>query len=114
MINNQVRIPERYGKLPRNGAGSTGRCNTTGINLSSKGGVHVARETMEAFCRPAGRSVEPLESWAVITCDWSSAGQGPCGHSASVGASWGESLRLLVAVRGGYSPWPNAKTSPTE
>jgi hypothetical protein len=22
-----------------------------GINLSSKGGVHVARETMEAFCR---------------------------------------------------------------
>src|SRR3989442_15869556 len=26
----------------------------------------------------------------------------------------GESLRLLVAVRGGYSPWPNAKTSPAE
>jgi len=60
-----------------------------GINLSSKGGVHETRETMEAVCRPAGRYVEPLESWAAITCDWSSAGQGPCGHSASVGASWG-------------------------
>jgi len=60
-----------------------------GINLSSKGGVHDVRETMEAVFGSAGRYVEPLESWAVLTCDWSSAGQGPCGHSASVGASWG-------------------------
>jgi hypothetical protein len=44
---------------------------------------------MGAFRRP-GRYVEPLESWAVLTCDWSSAGQGPCDHSASVGASWGD------------------------
>lgn len=29
-------------------------------------------------------------------------------------ARHGGLLRLLVAVRGGYSPWPNAKTSPGE
>ena len=46
------------------------------INLFSKGGVHDA-ETMEAFGRPAGRYVEPLESGRVITCDWSGAREGP-------------------------------------
>src|SRR5215469_4306567 len=42
---------------------------------------------MEAFGHPAGRYVEPLEGWTVVTCDRSSAGQGPCGHSVPVGAS---------------------------
>jgi hypothetical protein len=75
-----------------------------GINFSSKGGVHDARETMEAFCGPAGRYVEPLESGAVLTCDWSSAGQGPCGHSASVGTSWGNRSSCSSPFAAGTDP----------
>jgi hypothetical protein len=42
---------------------------------------------MEAVFGPAGRYVEPLEGWTLLTGDWSSARQEPCGHSVSVGAS---------------------------
>ena len=49
-------------------------------------------ETMEAFCGPAGRYVEPLESGTVITCDWSSARQGP----------W--VIQFLLARHGGIAP----------
>ena len=59
----------------RSRAGSTGRCNTTDINIFLKGGVHDA-ETMEAVFGPAGRYVEPLESRRVVKCDWSSTRQG--------------------------------------
>src|SRR5262245_668524 len=59
------------------------------INLFPRDGVHDA-ETMEAVFGPAGRDVEPLESWTVVTCDWSLARQGPYGHSVSVGASRGD------------------------
>jgi hypothetical protein len=44
------------------------------INLFPKGGVHDAK-TMEAVFGPASRYVESLEGWAVVTCDWSRAGQ---------------------------------------
>jgi IS30 family transposase len=44
-------------------------------------------ETMEAFCYPAGRHVEPLEGWTVLKCDWSSARQGSTRHPVPVGAS---------------------------
>jgi hypothetical protein len=37
-----------------------------GVNLSPRGGVHETRETMEAFWRPAGRYVEPLEGGRVV------------------------------------------------
>jgi hypothetical protein len=37
------------------------------INLFSKGGVHDASETMETVFGPAGRYVEPLEGWTVVT-----------------------------------------------
>jgi hypothetical protein len=36
------------------------------INLFSKGGVHDARETGEAFHKPTDRHVEPLEGGAVV------------------------------------------------
>ena len=36
-----------------------------GINLFSKGGVHDANQTMEAFRRPTVGYAEPLESWTV-------------------------------------------------
>ena len=71
-------------------------------------------ETMEAFCDPEGRDVEPLEGgtsrymrlversartmWSFIFC-W---------------RVTGGLLRLPVAVRRVHSPWPNAKTSPAE
>src|SRR4029077_6016706 len=92
------------GQFPTTRAGSTGRCNTTWYKSSSKGGVHVARETMEAFCRPAGRYVEPLESGAVLP---------------AIGRALGKDhvvIQLLLARHGGIacSPWPNAKTSPAE
>src|SRR5215471_721676 len=45
------------------------------INLFPKGGVRDAK-TMEVVFGPAGRYVEPLEGWTVVTCDWSSTGQG--------------------------------------
>jgi hypothetical protein len=54
-------------QLPRNGADSTGRCNTTWYkSYFLKGGVHEPRETMEAIFGPEGRYVEPLEGWTVF------------------------------------------------
>jgi hypothetical protein len=58
----------RAGQFPVTRASSTGRCNTTWYkSFFLKGGVHEARETMEAVFGPAGRDVEPLEGWTVIT-----------------------------------------------
>ena len=47
---------EQDARIPKIPAGSTGRCNTTDISLSSKGGVHES-ETMEVVIGPAGRYV---------------------------------------------------------
>jgi|SRR5215469_13237721 len=38
--------------------------------LFLKGSVHDAREAMEAFCRSAGRGVEPLEDGTVAERHW--------------------------------------------
>src|SRR5579862_9362279 len=57
------------------------------IKLFPRGGVHDAK-TMEAVFGPTGRYVGPLEGWAIVTCDWSSARQGSTRHPFSAGASW--------------------------
>ena len=75
----------------RNGAGSTGQCNTTDINLFRKGGVHDA-EAMEAFCGPAGRSMEPLE-----------AGQSFHAIGRVIGKDH-RVIRFLLARHGGIAP----------
>ena len=48
---------------------------------------------------PAGRHVEPLESWTVVKCDWSSTRQGP------------EVIHFLLARHGGIAP-PVRRRSP--